>query len=331
MKRTVTVFLILAIVFSSVPCFGAGIAQKAEALYDLGLLKGTTGSFSLEGLELDRYATRVEMCVTVVRMLGKEEKAIYQKNPHPFTDVPLWASDYVGWLYENYLVNGVSDTYFGATDYATVQQFATMLMRVLGYSDAKGDFNYNGVSFFAKGKGVITDGSSDVDYLLRSTMIDMCYNALRANLNNSSRTLIAKLCDELAVDSAKASKLSLLKAKTISDAFSELDETLGDIEVFKLRNSYEIVFDDEVEHYGLRVFVMEKGTSNLREVSLSKEDSIYMEKGEVYYYNHDPAGYVSELYVYGLDKSKTYEFIVIKTTSEGKSYLTVGKSGVGEN
>ncbi len=330
MKKITALIVAVVIVFSAIPCFGIAVTQKAEALYNLGLLKGTGSGFSVEGLELDRYATRVEMCVTVVRMLGKEEKALYQKNQHPFNDVPLWASDYIGWLYENYLVNGVSDTYFGANDNATVSQFATMLLRVLGYSDKKGDFSYQSAGAFAKGKGIITDNSTDNDYLLRSSMIDMCYNALNANINNSSRLLITKLCDDYAVDKEKAESLSLVKEASISDAFAELDENLGDIEVYKSRSCYEIIFETEAEHYGLRVFVREKGTSAVREISLNENDRIHMKKGDIHYYGLDPAGYVEELYVYGLDMSKKYEFIVIKTTSEGSAYLTVGKSKSGE-
>lgn len=330
MKKCTAVLMILIMIFSAIPCSAINIIEKSTALYELGLLKGNGGEFDTAMLELNRPATRTEMCITVVRMLGKEEKALYQKNPHPFYDVPDWASDYIGWLYENYLVNGNTDTYFGAEETATIQQFSTMLMRVLGYSDKKGDFSYNSATEFAKQKGVILYGSSGSDDMLRSGMFDMCYNALTVNIKNSSRTLVEKLCEDYAIDSSVATRLNLLKEKTITESFVSLEETLGKITVSFSGTRHIITFKKDVEHYGLRVYVMEKGTGVVKAVSLRNNDPVYMEKGKIKYNNYDPAGYVSELYVYGLDKTKKYEFIVIKTTSEGDSYLTVGKSGVGE-
>ena len=132
MKKVLSLIMFLCLAFSAFTIASAEtVEEKAKVLFDLGLLKGTQTEFSIESLELDRNATRAEICTTIVRMLGKEEKSHYQQNPHPFNDVPDWASDYVGWLYENYLVNGVSDTYFGAEDIATVQQFSTMLLMTL--------------------------------------------------------------------------------------------------------------------------------------------------------------------------------------------------------
>ena len=330
MRKITALLLVLILVLSAVQCCAISIEDKSATLYELGLLKGTGSGFEIENLELNRHATRIEMCISVVRMLGKEEKALYQKNPHPFTDVPAWASHYIGWLYENYLVNGNTDTYFGAQETATVQQFATMLIRVLGYSDKKGDFSYNSAIDFAKHNGIIKYNAANGENLLRSTMFDMCYNALTVNIKNSARTLITKLCDDYAIDSAKAAELNLLKAKTISDSFAGVDETLGKIKVTKSGSRYVISFVREAEHFGLRVYAMEKGTGITREISLNTNEAVYMKKGEISYYNYDPAGYVSQLYVYGLDQSKNYEFIVIKTTSEGSSYLTVGKSQAGE-
>lgn len=330
MKRYLAVLLALIMIFSALPCSAVNVIEKSTALYELGLLKGNGGEFDTTTLELNRHATRTEMCITIVRMLGKEEKALYQKNPHPFYDVPDWASDYIGWLYENFLVNGNTDTYFGAEENATIQQFSAMIMRVLGYSDKKGDFTYDLATEFAKKKGVILYGTSGSDDMLRSAMFDMCYNALTVNIKNSSRTLIEKLCEDYSVDSSVATRLNLLKEKTITESFAGLDETLGKITASVSGTRHLISFQRPVEHYGLRVYVMEKGTGIVKSVSLKVNDPVYMQKGEIKYNNYDPAGYVSELYVYGLDKTKKYEFLVIKTTSEGDSYLTVGKSKVGE-
>ena len=56
--------------------------------------------------------TRSEAAVMLVRLLGKEDEALAQSPSHPFTDVPQWASPYVGWLWTNGLAKGVSATTF---------------------------------------------------------------------------------------------------------------------------------------------------------------------------------------------------------------------------
>ena len=323
MKKVVSIFLGLVVLLSSMCAEAVSFASQAKALYDLGLLKGTGEAFSIEWLEADRCATRTEICITVVRMLGREEKAHYQANPHPFGDVPQWASDYIGWLYENYLVNGMGDTYFGAGETATMAQFATMLLRVLGYDDSVGDFSYENAVNFAKEKGLLPATAAADGALLRRDMIEMCYRALQTNINNSARPLIRKLCEEGAVSKLTAETSGILKKKTISDAFPDVPSTLGTISAKKTAEGITLKLDKEAENYGLRIFMMEENSSALHEIKQS--GAVYFQKGKIEYYGGS-AGYVSELNIYGLDKAKKYSFIVLKTSSEGELYLTIGKS-----
>ena len=90
MKRlkVLTAFVASLAVSVSVNAASDDAISAAKDLFDAGLMKGNTGTFSVEALELDRPATRAEIAVTITRLLGKETKALYQKNPHPFTDVP---------------------------------------------------------------------------------------------------------------------------------------------------------------------------------------------------------------------------------------------------
>ena len=322
---TAAAFFVSLTVYAAAPT----VEEQAKALYDLGLLKGTSATFSVEALELDRNATRAEICTTIVRMLGKEQKAAYQKNTHPFKDVPAWASDNIGWLYENYLVNGVSGSLFGASDVATVKQFSTMLLRVVGYDDSEGDFTYDGALEFALSKNLIDNVIASHDKLSRSDMITMCYNALKLNMKNSSRTLARKLCDEGAVDEKLAGAFNILSASTISDYFADVEENLGEISVSNENGYINIHLSRDLEHYGVRVFVKAEGSGTITEIPRS--GALYFEKGEIVYKNGGAAGYISDLRVYGLDEAKKYSFIVLKTSSEGEYYKTVGKSGVGYN
>lgn len=329
-KAFVAMLTATAIFFSQSLAFAGESLEKAKALYSLGIIKGTGDTFSEESLNLDRNATKAEACTTIVRLLGKEEKASYQQNSHPFNDVPLWASNNIGWLYENYLVNGTSDTYFGAQDIATVQQFSAMLLRVLGFSDTNGeDFSYDQATSFASNYGLIPANLTWQYELSRETMVIMCYNALKSNIKNSNRKLIKKLCDEGAVDSCVAESSGILKPPSLSDAFPDVEENLGDIRVQNKGNHFEIQFRNPAEEYGLRVFVLEDG-GVMKEIPLYGNDE-YITKGEISYIGGGKAGYLSSLYVHGLDMWKPYSFIVIKTSSEGENYKTYGKSSICHN
>ncbi len=329
LKRILILLFVIILCRASLCVSADAVVDRAKVLYELGLLKGTGTAFSEEGIELERNANRAEMCTTVVRMLGKEPKAAYQKNAHPFSDVPDWASDNIGWLYENYLVNGVSATYFGATDIATVKQFSTMLLRVLGYDDSKGDFSYDEAVDVAISLGIAESSAKTRYELSRKDMISMCYNALRTNINNSSRLLIRKLCDEKAVSEIKAHTMGILKAPDVSDAFPNVSENLGEIDVAKISaDEFCITLQRAVEEYGVRVAVLPEGGTVMQ---IPYSGNVYMEKGEISYSSGSAAGYVNKIYVHGLDTSKKYSFIVLKTSSEGEIYLTTGKSGVGRN
>ena len=83
--------------------------EYAVKLNTLGLFKGTD-----IGFELEREPTRLEGAVMFVRLLGGEEEALTQEYSHPFTDVPQWASPYVGFLYKHKLTKGIAATQFGS-------------------------------------------------------------------------------------------------------------------------------------------------------------------------------------------------------------------------
>ena len=73
----------------------------------------------------------------------------------------------------------------------------------------------------------------------------------------------------------------------------------------------------------MRIFVRESDSNSIKEIT--QDGPIRLQKGEISY-NGGRAGYISEITVHGLDTSKEYEFIVIKTTSEGALYEITGKS-----
>jgi len=326
MKKLISLVVSIAYLMSAAVVSFAGVeaSYQVRMLFDLGFVKGTDNTLNEQSLELDRFANRVEQATMVIRLLGKEEKAAWQINSHPFGDVPVWASANIGWLYENYVVNGITDTYFGAEETATVKQFAAMLLRVLGYSDSDGDFYYDEAVSFALRVGLINEDIAYTGCLTRRNMFVMCSNALKSNMKNSRRKLINKLCDEGVVDNAIAQQYGLIKEFSVSDAFAGVPENLGNITVMTSYNWFKINFSNDIEEYGLRVFVRMLGNNEIREIT--GEGEVRLEKGQIRYPGGGRAGYISELSVIGLDTNEKYEFIVIKTSSEGTLYETTGKS-----
>ncbi len=302
----------------------------AKKLYDLGLFRGSGDSFSAESVDLDSNATRAQIAITVTRMLGKEQKAIYQKNAHPFNDVPSWASDHIGYLYENYLVNGTGDTTFGSNDVASVQQFATMLLRVLGYSDEDGkDFTYATAKDFALRTGLIDKEASIKNQLRRGDMVKMCYTALNLPIKDSFRTLGVKLMRERVFDEKTAQSTGITVPNMLESAYGNIPVNLPTFTAERLsQTAFALNLDDYVEHYGVRVFLIKGDGGVMKEVPYNFSCGYKMTKGEVQYLGGGGAGYINTVFVEVPDTADSYSFLILKTTGEGEIYRISGRSPV---
>lgn len=146
MKRIITLFLAVILVFSMIPAVFAADAKAiaaADELNGLGLFQGTgTDSNGNPIYELDRAPSRYEAVTMLVRLLGKETEAKAGKWNTPFTDVVDWAKPYVGYAYANKLTAGTGGTTFGGDATVTATQYLTFVLRALGY-DSSTDFKWD--------------------------------------------------------------------------------------------------------------------------------------------------------------------------------------------
>lgn len=110
----------------------------ATVLNELGVFHGTDNGF-----ELERAATRAEALVMFLRILGVDRQAEEENIQPSFDDVPGWAKAYVGYAEANGLASGVGGGKFGSNNTVSAKDYATFLLRGLGYSDAAGDFSWN--------------------------------------------------------------------------------------------------------------------------------------------------------------------------------------------
>lgn len=153
----------------------------SEALNMLGMLRGTGN-----GYETDRIPTRSEMLVMIIRLLGKEQVALEQSYPHPFKDTH-WDEPYVSYGYYHGIVKGISDDCFGGNQEASLKQYCTMLLRVLGYDDSNGDFTYeNAVPFAALAFGEVLTKNGEFD---RGKMAELTCYTLNTRKKDSVETL----------------------------------------------------------------------------------------------------------------------------------------------
>jgi len=170
---------------------------EAAALKELGIFKGNG-----DGFALDDRPTRIEAAVVLLRLMGKEQEALEENLPSQFEDVPDWADAQIGYLYRNGVVKGLSDTKFG-NDPVDFNQTMTMILRLLGYDDGAGDFEWSSAAEKAKELAILTPkcyeeiGASEA--FTREALVSCVFSALLAPLKDSEITLVAKLLNDSVV------------------------------------------------------------------------------------------------------------------------------------
>lgn len=232
----------------------------ANALAALGLLKGTGN-----GYELERVTTRAEAITLVVRVLGKEEEALSGEHEHPFTDAG-WADAYIGYAYEHSLIKGISEDKFGSNMLIDHRQYATLLLRVLGYSDdVGGQFKYKEAYEFALHKFAMEKGEES---FTRGELIRMTYAALHAPMQNSNKTLAKALMSDriftqgdLSAAKAKIPTKAQKTAVLIYAVASDLESKLGML-------SMDIKEILEAPSGNIEILMQTGGTKNYRNTQL---------------------------------------------------------------
>ena len=155
----------------------------AVGLFNLGLAKGYDSTGTNFGLKDNM--TRIQTVVQVIRFLGKEAEVTSGTYSHPFTDVPAWANNYVGYAYENNITAGRSATIFDTDGVVDEMQFLTFMLRAIGYSDRDGDFVWN-APFALANKIGMTDSDAASATFVRGNAFRISWNALYATSKNGT-------------------------------------------------------------------------------------------------------------------------------------------------
>ena len=202
----------------------------AEDLSTIGMFRGTANGF-----ELDRAPTRSEAAIMLVRLYGAEDaaKAAYEAGEisHPFTDVSEFTSPYVAWLYTNGITNGFTETTFASQRPCSAQNYATFLLRALGYKDGE-DFQYADALVFAQEKGFYEPIMFSGEFL-RDDLAALTYQGLAADTADGETYLLDKLIQDGAIDAdaAKPMTETFEAYRAMESAFSDMDENAMDMDI----------------------------------------------------------------------------------------------------
>jgi hypothetical protein len=226
---------------------GRDFVRETEAalrLKALGLFQGVgTNPDGSVNFDLTRAPSRTEALVMLIRLLGKDAEANGGSWKHPFTDVPGWANEEVGYAYEKGLTKGSSATEFG-TGTASAQMYLTFVLRALGYSDAAGgQFTWDKPEDLARSVGILPE-SVHLDSFLRADVVLISEAALSAKLKDSDMTLLEKLTSGGAVTPPGESELvKALTAPGLGSVTLKRDETL-DVTGLALGGGKGIILND---------------------------------------------------------------------------------------
>jgi len=209
LKKKLSLILAMVLVLSGLIPIRMGYAkdlydEAGNILKEIGVLKGD----ELGELNLENNLLREEMVVLISRLYGKEDDAKVfndSKTPNTFKDLAgqdsriKFYTPYIRWSVSEGLIKGNNDGNFGYEDNVTVQQFQTVLLRTLGYTEEAED--WESVPDHAKKLKIMEGLSLNPDANLnRGQMSVMTLNAL----SQESKRGLLTLAEILGIDIPEA-------------------------------------------------------------------------------------------------------------------------------
>jgi len=173
--------------------------KYAQALYDLGLFRGTN-----DGFDLHKKGDRLQGLIMLIRLMGYEDEALAHSGQTQFTDLTGWfeGHKYIGYGYENGITKGTNteNTTFSPSMELDEKMYYTFVLRALGYDDGAGDFHWEKTSESkAVELGLITKAEQAEiaeNGLYRDYIVKISYNALKAKIKGTNQTPAQKLISD---------------------------------------------------------------------------------------------------------------------------------------
>jgi len=275
MKKTLALVLALAMVFSTITVAFAEdtIGADAQVCADLGMLKGETGT--VDAAYTATAPTRIQAAVMFLRLKGLEEEAKAFTGEANFADADkaAWAKPIMAYLKANPQLGWQGDgTNFNPTGLTTAQDYYKVLLESLGYkqstAEVVGDFAYADAITFAASKG-LTKVAAVTNFTVNDLAI-ATVEALKANMKEGGKTLVATLVEAGKVDKAKAVAAELYAdAAVTTDAALKAVKAIGNTKVeVEFTAAVEKAFAESIANYA----IVEKGTTTALAVSAAVLD-----------------------------------------------------------
>ncbi|MDR7857555.1 Ig-like domain-containing protein [Tissierella sp.] len=257
MKRTLSLVLALVMVlgsFSSVFAVEAVTPQTAgEFLQEVGVLEGNASGDLMLGDSL----TRQDTVILLSKLMGEFEVAKGFPTAPSYKDITIEAySPFLAWAEANKTFVGKAPAQFGFGDLLATDEYARVLLVVLGY----GDVEWKDTLDKAEELGLLADIDVDAKFL-RGNMAVMTLNALGTKIKDSTETLADKLeiempAPELSKDIEITSAVAIANNKVEVKVKEEVAASVADFVIVK-KGSTTVVEVKDVVKESAKVFVLE--------------------------------------------------------------------------
>ena len=222
MKRKLTSLLcVLVFAISMIPSASALEGEALRAADTLAALNLVDSAGAAVDYNLNNTATRAQAAQLLVRLAGAEDAA-QSSGSSGFQDVPAWAEPYVAYAARQGWVSGVSAQNFAPDSAVTANAWCAMVLRMLGYSDADGDFAVSEAAVFAQRIGLTSQSYTGT--LTRGDVFQIMRDALTFPYRDGSGTVIERLVETGTCTRAAANALGLLDteltAREIADRYT---------------------------------------------------------------------------------------------------------------
>ena len=214
-KQLAAILCALLLMVSALP---AASALEGEALRAADTL-ATLGLVDDAASDPESPATRSQAAVLLVNLAGAEAEAAAQSGSSAFQDVPAAIAGAVNYAAGQGWISGVTATEFRPNEPLTANAWAAFLLRMLGWSDADGDFVISGAAAFAQRIGLFPTAYTGA--LSQGDLWETAAAALSFSYREGDDTVITRLVDSGAVSRSAANALGLLNpaltARQIAD------------------------------------------------------------------------------------------------------------------
>ncbi len=224
-KHLVSVIVAICVLMTSAFALTREQINTADALNSLGLFNGTDS-----GYQLNVQLKRSDGITLLVRLLGKEAEATSGKYSHPFTDVAEWLDPYVACAYEAGYTTGTGATTYGSDNTMSRNEFYTVVLRALGYTDAgeTPDFTWSDAAAFGKTVG-LSDSDMAKTKFSRADAIEVFWKAMDAELKGQSKTLGEKLLADGVFTAAELAEAEKLQSNPYPNEEMVVSERTGNL------------------------------------------------------------------------------------------------------